>query len=108
MDYTRRSIVLEKGDFAVRGNIIDIFPTKENNPIRIEYDLNTIERIEEFSIETQLKLKSLTDITIYQSSTDIQKIYNENAIKFNDKVISNIFEGDYVIHEDYGWEFLKV
>ena len=38
------SMVLEPGDFAVRGAIIDIFPTNQSHPLRIEYFGDEIDR----------------------------------------------------------------
>ena len=40
--YKRADAVLEEGDFARRGNLIDIFPFAFELPIRIELDLSLI------------------------------------------------------------------
>ncbi len=51
--YSRVSQVYEQGEFAVRGSIIDLFPTGTNNPYRIDFFDNEIESIRIFNTETQ-------------------------------------------------------
>ena len=51
--YSRASTVVEAGDFAVRGGIIDIFPPTEKNPIRIDFFGDEIETIREFDADSQ-------------------------------------------------------
>ncbi|RAP27611.1 transcription-repair coupling factor [Candidatus Marinamargulisbacteria bacterium SCGC AG-343-D04] len=100
-DYNRCTIVLEEGDFAIRGHIIDIFPYKSENPVRLEYELNTVQRLQEFSIQTQLSIQNLSSINIKSNIKHIKTF--DLAQKVTDKhVISNMFAGDYIIHEDYG------
>ena len=51
--YSRASTVVEAGDFAVRGGIIDIFPPTEKNPIRLDFFGDEIESIREFDVDSQ-------------------------------------------------------
>jgi transcription-repair coupling factor (superfamily II helicase) len=51
--YLRVDPVEDPGSFAVRGEIVDIFPPGRENPIRIELFDDAIERIREFDPETQ-------------------------------------------------------
>ena len=46
--------VLEHGEFAVRGSIMDIFPMGSNKPYRIDLFDNEVESIRIFEPETQL------------------------------------------------------
>ncbi len=43
--YKRVGLVEEKGEFSIRGNIIDIFPPTEKNPLRLEMLGDDIESI---------------------------------------------------------------
>jgi transcription-repair coupling factor (superfamily II helicase) len=45
--------VYEHGEFAIRGSIMDIFPTGFNRPLRIELFDDEIESIRHFDVETQ-------------------------------------------------------
>lgn len=48
LGYRRSSVVADKGEFAVRGGIIDIFPVSAPEPYRIEFFGNTIDNIRSF------------------------------------------------------------
>ena len=47
--------VTSPGQYAIRGNIIDVFSFTKNKPIRIECDNDVVERIKVFNIETSMK-----------------------------------------------------
>ena len=51
--YTRVSVVEEKGEFSVRGGIIDLFSPSYRDPLRIEFFGDRIESIRAFEAETQ-------------------------------------------------------
>jgi transcription-repair coupling factor (superfamily II helicase) len=57
--YRREEIVQERGEFAVRGGIIDIFPPQLEHPIRIEFFENEIEEIRSFAISDQRTIELL-------------------------------------------------
>lgn len=48
LGYTRNPIVSDKGQFAMRGGIIDLFPIAESDPYRIEFFGDEIESIRTF------------------------------------------------------------
>lgn len=56
--------VLEHGTFAVRGNILDIFPMGHELPLRIEIFDNSIESLRSFDPETQKTIHKLDQISI--------------------------------------------
>lgn len=56
-NYIRVPVVEEKGEFAVRGFIMDIFPPDEEFPVRIEFEENRIERIKIFDVFSQRSIK---------------------------------------------------
>lgn len=53
MGYERQELVQQRGDFAVRGGIIDLFPPQLAHPIRIEFFSDEIEEIRSFSVSDQ-------------------------------------------------------
>jgi transcription-repair coupling factor (superfamily II helicase) len=57
-------IVSDKGEFAIRGSIVDFFPTAEKEPFRIEFFGNTIESIRSFDPNSQISTGKLDTITI--------------------------------------------
>lgn len=67
--YKRESIVTMTGEMAVRGFIIDIFPINMDNPIRIEFWGDNVDRISEFDIDTQMS-KGIMDEIIISPTTE--------------------------------------
>ncbi|MBN1165467.1 MAG: transcription-repair coupling factor [Candidatus Krumholzibacteriota bacterium] len=53
LGYERRRIVEGKGQFAVRGGILDIFEVAEDNPVRLEFEGDEINSMRDFDVETQ-------------------------------------------------------
>ncbi len=51
--YSRVDLVERRGHFAVRGGILDIFPTTAEHPVRIELWGDTVEEIRDFSVADQ-------------------------------------------------------
>ncbi|HJV12329.1 MAG TPA: transcription-repair coupling factor [Propionibacteriaceae bacterium] len=51
--YTRVDLVERRGEFAVRGGIVDIFPPTEEHPVRIDFFGDTVEEIRYFSVADQ-------------------------------------------------------
>ena len=51
--------VFERGQYARRGGIIDVFPWQSNVPIRVEFFDRDIESIREFDIDTQMSVRQL-------------------------------------------------
>ena len=65
LGYERESLVSDKGQFALRGDILDIFPLTEENPIRIEFFDDFVEQIHSFDIENMKNLQNLEQISIF-------------------------------------------
>ncbi|UYG16575.1 transcription-repair coupling factor [Brachybacterium huguangmaarense] len=55
--YTRVDMVERRGEFAVRGGILDVFPPTEPHPVRIELFGDEIDEIRYFSVADQRSLE---------------------------------------------------
>ena len=62
--FTRSSTVVDPGDFAVRGGIIDIYPPGADNPVRLDFFGDTLESIREFDAQTQRSTITLKKLTL--------------------------------------------
>lgn len=62
--YTRVTLVDEKGQFSVRGHVIDIFPPTAPNPVRMEFIGDEIESIREFDPQSQRSTGELVDFML--------------------------------------------
>jgi transcription-repair coupling factor (superfamily II helicase) len=54
--YTRAETVEHRGELAVRGGILDIFPPTEEHPLRIEFWGDTVEEVRTFKVADQRSL----------------------------------------------------
>ena len=54
--YARTELVEKRGDLAVRGGILDVFPPTEEHPLRIEFFGDTVEEIRFFRVADQRSL----------------------------------------------------
>ena len=54
--YHRTSAVVEAGDYAVRGGLVDIFPSGLDQPVRLDFFGSTLESIRSFDPLTQRSL----------------------------------------------------
>lgn len=64
LGYSRYDLIEGRGQFSVRGGIVDI-ATNEKVGIRIEFWGDDIDSIREFNIETQRSIKNIETATIY-------------------------------------------
>ena len=64
--FTRVDLVERRGEFAVRGGIIDLFPPDSDYPIRIDFFGDEIEEIKNFEIGSQRTFAPITkSLVIY-------------------------------------------
>jgi transcription-repair coupling factor (superfamily II helicase) len=66
--YERVERVDDRGQFAVRGGLIDVFPTTGREPFRIEFFGDEVESIRAFSPFTQRALHPVDECTIYPAT----------------------------------------
>ncbi|WP_375431462.1 transcription-repair coupling factor [uncultured Friedmanniella sp.] len=62
--YIRVDLVERRGEFAVRGGILDVFPPTEEHPVRIDFFGDTVEEIRYFTVADQRSSEfTLTEVT---------------------------------------------
>jgi len=76
--YERREIVGEIGEIAVRGSIIDIFPSTSQLPIRVDLLGEVIETIKTFDVRTQ---RSISEIKEFNILPPREAVLNDNALR---------------------------
>jgi transcription-repair coupling factor (superfamily II helicase) len=60
--YARTATVMEPGDYAVRGGVIDVFPPGAAEPVRLDFFGDTLESIRAFDPETQRSTRQMDGI----------------------------------------------
>ena len=66
--YERVDFVHNKGEFAIRGEIMDIFSPIHQYPLRILFDFEKIEKLSLFSTENQLSVRTIKNYYLSLSS----------------------------------------
>ena len=64
MGYMRTEMVIDQGEFAVRGGIVDIFLSGYQQPIRLDFFGDEIESIRQFDPSSQRTVKKLNRVTL--------------------------------------------
>jgi len=59
--YTRAATVTERGDFAIRGGVVDVFPADAAEPVRLDFFGDTLESVRSFDPETQRSSRQLKE-----------------------------------------------
>ncbi len=57
--YTRVDLVEKRGEYAVRGGIVDVFPPTEEHPLRVELWGDDVEEIRTFAVADQRTLEKV-------------------------------------------------
>ncbi len=65
MGYRRDVQVEHRGDIAVRGSILDIYPSTADAPVRVDFWGDEVERLSEFSVSDQRSTVSLSEVTVF-------------------------------------------
>ncbi|RME90364.1 MAG: transcription-repair coupling factor, partial [Candidatus Hydrogenedentota bacterium] len=90
LGYERKEFVQEKGEFSVKGSLIDIFPVQEEYPVRIDFFGDTVESIRLFDVVTQ---RSLTQLTHCEILPRFEILLNDQQKKNIREILEREFEG---------------
>jgi len=76
--YVRTDTVRDPGEFAVRGGIVDLFPSGEPAPLRLDFFGDEIETLRRFDPATQRTTENVAGITLLPAS---ETLLDEASIK---------------------------
>ncbi len=76
--YSRASTVSERGEFAIRGGVIDVFPPAAEEPVRLDLFGDTLESIRGFDPETQRSTRQLKEVALLPVS---EALLDADAVK---------------------------
>jgi transcription-repair coupling factor (superfamily II helicase) len=88
--YDRAPTVTERGQFARRGGIVDIFTWNAEHPLRIELIGDQIESLREFDVHTQASVRNLSQASLLlpQQDASATRVPLRSLIKKEDWVIT--------------------
>ncbi len=69
-DFERVPQVYERGQYALRGGIVDVFPWQATDPVRIEFDDREVESVRIFDIDTQTSVRQLERTSLLLKDSD--------------------------------------
>src|SRR5437016_5582416 len=70
--YDRVAQVTTRGQFAVRGGIVDLYSWHAPLPVRLEFLGDEIESLREFDIDTQVSVRDFDSVDIFLGATEDQ------------------------------------
>jgi len=85
--FRRTSTVMEPGEYAVRGGILDLFPPGRASPVRLDFFGDTLEHIRQFDPETQRTSKPVGKLVLLPVS---EVAFGEHA--------QSLFRSRYIAH----------
>jgi transcription-repair coupling factor (superfamily II helicase) len=82
LGYVRADVVEHRGEFAVRGGIVDFFPATARRPVRVDFWGDEVESVREFSPATQLSTDKLDSVEVHPAmellvSEDVRRAVEE-------------------------------
>lgn len=82
MGYVRRPICADKGEFAVRGGLIDLYPVSSPDPFRLEFFGDEVETIRLFDPVGQHSIRSVERIQITPGVEEalMEKVEKQNTL----------------------------
>jgi transcription-repair coupling factor (superfamily II helicase) len=70
--YERAAQVTTRGQFAIRGGILDVFSWQAQRPVRAEFFGDDVESLREFDVDTQTSIRNLQSIEILLGAAEDQ------------------------------------
>lgn len=106
LEYREDKLVGRPGEYASRGNVLDIFPVSFRKPVRIVFDLDRIESIRDFSVSSGQSFASYEEVRLMTVTQTFAKraerfsvLFEQDGSKEGPKSLQS---GDHVVHVNYG------
>lgn len=103
LGYSKQEMIANKGDFSVRGDIVDIFPVNFEKPVRLSFFDDEIERINffnptTFKQEKEVKQVKICCFTFFDNSyVDINELKQNvdrdiSKLKYDSEALARLLE----------------
>jgi transcription-repair coupling factor (superfamily II helicase) len=103
--YERVTQITTRGQFAVRGGIVDLYSWQAPLPVRIEFLADTVESLREFDVDTQTSVRDLKALDLLLGADDDRRGFVRDYIdKDHSKIeIEPDEDSDAQIQISEGW-----
>ncbi len=104
-DYERVDLVTESGEYATRGGIVDVFPEKHEQPVRVEFLDDILISLRKFDPLSQRSIKRIntTEIhTLWQprpSHRTAAELLPDSSVIISEAPLSNIVPSVRITHD---------
>ncbi|MBQ0039292.1 MAG: DEAD/DEAH box helicase, partial [Treponema sp.] len=82
--YLRVPKVNQRGEFALRGEVLDVFISGEDMPVRIQFDFDTILQIRTFDVESQNTKDKIERLVVYPMK---EVVWTDELVDHLEKVL---------------------
>jgi transcription-repair coupling factor (superfamily II helicase) len=65
MGYRRESLVEHRGELAIRGGIVDVFPSTDDEPVRIDLWGDEVDRLTRFDVADQRSTAAVEEVSLF-------------------------------------------
>ena len=104
--YRRRDFVSGPGEYADRGALVDVYPVSYRAPVRLNFDLDTIVSIHDFSPHEGKSLTRFEEVLLVPLSETFESSGNRLRQRFEGfeplTELTDLEPGDFVVHLHYG------
>lgn len=101
LGYQRADLIEARGQFSIRGDIIDI-SLNDKEGIRIEFWGDNVDSIRKFDIKTQRSIETITTAEIYPATENIlEKTLEKIATKIEEKYPKELSDVEAIKNGDY-------
>ncbi len=108
LNFEHVDFVVEPGQFAIRGGIVDVFSFSNDYPYRIEFFGDEIDSIRSFNPIDQLSIEKLKDIILIPNLQDYNEEYErESILQFLKKQSTIWIEEGHCLEEKINNEYDK-
>ncbi|MCR5218317.1 transcription-repair coupling factor [Treponema sp.] len=98
--YLRVNKVGMKGEFALRGEVLDIYMSGEKTAHRIVFDFDTVEQIKTFEIESQSSKENLDYLIVYPLK---EIVWNDQLTSRLEKILEEE-DSDGILNDFASWD----
>lgn len=106
LNYSEVQTVEEPGEYSVRGGTIDIYPLSYRAPIRIHFELDSIDSIRDYSLDQGKSLTTFEEVFLLPVTEAFLRKRNRLRSLYEEfepvAQMEDIRVGDYVVHVEYG------
>ena len=94
--FEKTYMVSQRKEYSIRGDILDIFNINQDNPVRIEFFGNEVDRITYFDINSQLSIEKKDSIELYIDNNKNKKDFS-SLMSMNKNKIDYYYENNDIL-----------